>query len=298
VCYYNYLPRNYIAPIDLNLGIDYLLHYRYNSARGDGCCPTNIWHRISGKHNWDDQISYFKKNGKVFLLDHWDEDFINALDYTISEFKKAGLVFVLSLFDGCGLKYSPASTNTYTFKEWNDKGLDGGSVDKFFRFQGVWWNKQCEIVSKLISRLGHHKNLVLELANEPFGSDHIVIPWHEQMMAFIVQQKNIMGYPWIKISVNARWAEMACLGCEYVWTHQQNGSVDSWNSIHELNPNGFDNLPGKCGKSFDWRHGVDFEPHVYKAHETGHSIEVMATDGHNNHWQVKRAREDILGITE
>ncbi len=278
VTYFNMLIRPYTHSLDLNFGPEEAEMYGYNSARGTHNCPRNIWEGRSGNHTWDDQISYFKKDGKTFLLDHYNPDFFNALFEIVKDCDERGMPFVFSLFDGCGLKYNPSGNNHWAFAMWNNFRLDGGSVDKFFRVGGVFWDFQKNIVREVLKTVGQFNNLILELANEPFGNNNIVIPWHEQMMGHTVATKQALGCDHVKIQVNAGFSEMSHLGCEFVSTHEQNANLNAWDRISQINPHGYGDLPGKCVKSFDWnhtRHNVDFEAHVNKAKQTRNSIEVL-----------------------
>ncbi len=292
VSYFLLVARPYLDSIGDNLGLNEIVDYRYNCARMTHNAPANVYYRRSPDHNWaQEQVSYFEKAGSRFILGQYDMNFFGALDLQIRELKKAGIVCIFSMFDGCGLKY--ANTAHWSSSAGNDRGWHARDTDAFFRVGGQWWGLQKDISHKVVDELGHHENLVLELANEPFGSNGIIVPWHERMMWEIVEMKNARGYDHLKISMNANWNEFAHIGCEFVWTHQPQHSRASWNNIHQLNPNGYGNLAGKCGKSFDWGHkgrNINMYEQVTWARELGHSYENLALEGRHQHEQVKAAR--------
>ncbi len=223
--------------------------------------PVPEWKNVP--HDWTDQVGPYKKDGKVFLLDHYNEEWFAVQRVRAEECLKHGIAFFHSAFDGCGTK--SANNNAYAHARWNNRGWDGGSEDKFFNVDGPFFAAQKELSGKIIRNIGDLPNVVIELANEPFGDVRRMRDWHLQMIAHMAGIKGELGYDHLKFQINARWAEFNG-ACEFVAVHTHNDSLGLWDSIRQVNPAGFGDLPGKSGRSSDTGSWLTTDPGWWVEH--------------------------------
>ncbi len=307
--YFPVVPRPYLDRYGNDLGINDIDFYRYNAARASQA-PANVFYNLpnsgnDGKyegHDWTNTKNIWRKEGSLHIIREngeyqWDEEYVNAVKLWCEEFDKRGIAYIYSLFDGSGLRGNPQETNAYGFRENNNLGLDGGSVDKFFRYRGPWWEHQKALVDKILAAIGHRRNLILELANEPYGTNGTVARWHQEMMNYVVAKKHEMGYGHVQIQINAQASEMNHLSPEYIFVHWQNTSPDMFDRVkRKINLNGYGNRPGKGGQSTDTGtfRGVSFpwEDYAQKAIDSGVSAEFLILDNPDHgHQQIKNVME-------
>lgn len=248
--------------------------------------PVLDWENVP--HDWTDQAGPYAKDGKVHLIGHRNEDWFGAQREAAEICLKHGVAFYQTLFDGCGTK--SVANNAYAHRQWNDRGWDGGSVDKFFNVNGPFFKSQKQLAAWTMKNIGDLPNVVFELANEPYGNDWITIEWHRQMIAYLAGLKGKYGYDHLKFQVNAKWAEMNGF-CEFVAVHTHNDSHGLWDRLHEINPRGYGSYPGKCGRSSDTGSWKNTDPawwveHWRRALERRHNCEFLVMDNHGDIWKA------------
>jgi hypothetical protein len=291
--------------IDTRYGNDFSLNdiefYRLNAVRQSGT-PENVFFNLPnpkhGKHeghDWKRIINVWRKEGNIHILGEYNPEYLQAVRLWCEEANKRGIVYIYSLFDACGLKDS--SVNHWAYKHFNNKGIDGGHVEKFLRTNGACWQYQCMLADKILETVGEFPNLVLELCNEPYSGAGSVRQWHADMMSYIVRRKHEMGYDHVKISINAANREYNNLSPEFIFVHWQNNALSALESVQRnINPDGYGNFPGKGGQSTDTGtfRGQDFpwDEYTQKAIDLGISLEYLIIDfPDHNYWKVKNTME-------
>jgi len=302
VTYFNCLNRVEMeAGGDGDLTLEEIAYYGFNSVRMSHNTPEDIFYieadsKYPSSHDWSRQVTYFEKENGVFSLDEWNDKWFECLGEWAQKLEEKGIVLIYSLFDGAGLKYDAKKVGHFAFGENNNLKWDGGSSEKFFKYEGQWWEKQKEIIARVLEEIGHYENLVLELANEPDTSSGSVVKWHEKMVAHIAEKKAKAGLGHLKIQLNPRWDELSHIGTEYKVVHTQNTSPALTPKVgRDINPHGFGGMPGKSGRSSDtgsWRDGINWYKHLKKAVDHNVSFEVLALeDSREVYAQVKRFME-------
>ncbi len=282
-----------IRRIHWNLEPAAVNHYGFNSTRGFGISFESLWNKAEsetdGTHSWNNHVCHFKKDGNRFLLDQWNEEFLNGVRLWAEECLKYDLAFIYSIFT--------APTQGYAGN--NDRGLIARNNQEFFNTNGAWWQSGMihAIIRKTMDVLEGMPNVILEVGNEPFPFNH---HFHEHTLHYIDAERHKRGWQELRYQVNPNFDEAKELGRVwkdrlYISTHTHNTSLGMWNNIRNINPHS--QLPGGAVRSWDngsYRNFLGQTPerslteHLKAADRTGNSWECLFLDNHERMYNEAR----------
>lgn len=282
--------NNKVYRLHWNLDPPAVNHYGFNATRAFGTSYESVWgkraHEADGSHSWNDQIGYFKKHGSQFLLNEYNEEYLNAIRRWAEEYLKHDIAFIYSIFSG-------------PIQGWagnNDRGMIARSNREFYSLSSAWWNSGMikNIISKVMDVLEGMPNIVLEVANEPFPFDY---RFHEACLHFMESERQNRGWPELRYQINPHFGEAADLGMIfrdrlYISTHTHNTSLGMWDRIWEINPH--TKLEGGSVRSWDngsYRNFLGQDPerslteHLRASDRTGNSWESLFLDNHERMYE-------------